>query len=58
MKDLPRTTELIESGMADGLHIGAQLYVSRDAQPFATLALGDAVKELLVACKQIDGDLA
>jgi len=28
--------------MADGLHVGAQLYVSRDAQPLATLAIGDA----------------
>jgi CubicO group peptidase (beta-lactamase class C family) len=37
---LPATVALIEQGMADGLHIGAQLYVSRHGEPVADLALG------------------
>lgn len=40
--DLPRTTDLIRTQMADGLHIGAQMYVSVDAQPIADIALGES----------------
>ena len=45
---LPRTLALLEQGRAAGLHLGAQLYVSRRGQTVADLALGDA---------QIGGDL-
>lgn len=37
---LPRTLEVVEHGMADGLHIGAQLYVSRHGAPVADVAVG------------------
>src|SRR4051812_24251421 len=39
---LPRTRAIIEAGIAAGLHIGAQLYVSRDGRPLADLAFGQA----------------
>ena len=39
---LPRTLALLEQGRAAGLHLGAQLYVSRRGQTVADLALGDA----------------
>jgi CubicO group peptidase (beta-lactamase class C family) len=39
---LPRTVELIEAGMAAGLHIGAQLYVSHRGNVIADLALGES----------------
>ena len=39
---LPRTVEVIERGMADGLHIGAQLYVSRDGTTVADFGIGEA----------------
>jgi CubicO group peptidase (beta-lactamase class C family) len=41
MNDLRKTTELIDRGIADGLHIGAQLYASRNREPLASLAIGD-----------------
>src|SRR5687768_7400980 len=40
--DLPRTVELIEQGIADRLHLGAQLYLSKDGQPLADLAVGQS----------------
>ena len=39
---LLRTVELIEAGMAEGMHIGAQLYVSQRGQVIADLALGES----------------
>ena len=39
---LPRTLEVIERGMAEGLHIGAQVYVSLDGEPVADFAVGEA----------------
>ena len=39
---LPRTIAAIERGMSNGLHIGAQLYVSRGGQVVADVALGEA----------------
>ena len=42
MTELTRTTDLIERGMAEGLHVGAQLYVSRRRDVVADLALGEA----------------
>jgi CubicO group peptidase (beta-lactamase class C family) len=39
---LPTSTTLLEQGIAGGLHIGAQLYVSRDGEPVADLALGES----------------
>jgi len=35
---LKRTQTLIESGMAAGWHIGAQLYLSRNGKPVAEVA--------------------
>jgi CubicO group peptidase (beta-lactamase class C family) len=40
--ELMRTKERIERGIAEGLHVGAQLYVSRDGDLLADLAIGDA----------------
>ena len=40
--NLPRTIAAIERGIASGLHIGAQLYVSRGGQVVADVALGEA----------------
>jgi CubicO group peptidase (beta-lactamase class C family) len=37
---IPRTTELIQQQMSEGLHVGAQLYVSLEGKPVANLALG------------------
>lgn len=39
---LPRTQAIIETGIQQGLHLGAQLYVSLSAQPVAHFALGQA----------------
>ena len=39
---LPRTLGVIERGMAERLHIGAQLYVSRGGEPIADVAIGEA----------------
>ncbi|MGB2695559.1 MAG: serine hydrolase domain-containing protein [Dehalococcoidia bacterium] len=39
---LPRTTTVIEQGMRDGLHIGAQVYVSRHGTPIADFGIGEA----------------
>ena len=39
---IPRTRELIERQMSEGLHVGAQLYASRHGRPVANLALGVA----------------
>ena len=39
---LIRTRALIERGMVEGLHVGAQLYVSRNRETVADLALGEA----------------
>ena len=39
---LKRAAKVIESGIERGLHVGAQLYVSRDGKPVADLAFGMA----------------
>src|SRR5206468_1598355 len=39
---LPRTIAAIERGIQEGLHIGAQLYVSRHGQVVADVAFGEA----------------
>ena len=39
---LRRTTQLIESGIAEGLHLGAQLYVSVSGKCAADLAIGES----------------
>src|SRR5688500_9244686 len=39
---LPRTLESLEQGIADGLHVGAQLYVSLRGEVVADTAIGDA----------------
>ncbi|MBM3934445.1 MAG: beta-lactamase family protein [SAR202 cluster bacterium] len=41
-KALPRTVGVLESGIREGLHLGAQVYVSRDGIPVADFALGEA----------------
>ena len=40
--DLAETAAVIEKGMAEGIHPGAQLYVSLDGAPVAERAWGDA----------------
>ena len=42
MTELTRTTALIERGMTEGLHVGAQLYVSRNREVVAELAIGES----------------
>ena len=44
MRPLPPTSAvaLLEQGIEEGLHIGAQLYVSRDGAPVADVALGES----------------
>ena len=42
MSELPKTRAALERGIADGLHPGAQLYVSRHGEAVADLALGEA----------------
>jgi CubicO group peptidase (beta-lactamase class C family) len=39
---LSRAVAAIEQGISDGLHLGAQLYVSRQGQTLADLAIGEA----------------
>lgn len=39
---LPRAVEVIERGMREGLHIGAQVYVSRDGKVVASGGVGEA----------------
>ncbi|HVF32927.1 MAG TPA: serine hydrolase domain-containing protein [Acidimicrobiales bacterium] len=39
---LPRTTTVLEAGIADGLHLGAQVYVSLDGEVLADGAIGEA----------------
>jgi CubicO group peptidase (beta-lactamase class C family) len=42
MQELSRTTALLEAGIVDGLHVGAQLYASLRGPVAADIALGDA----------------
>ena len=42
MAGLSRAAGIIEQGIADKLHLGAQLYVSRDGATVADLAIGEA----------------
>ena len=37
-----RVIEVLEQGISDGTHIGAQVYVSRDGEVVADCAFGDA----------------
>lgn len=39
---IPLTTALLQQGIEDGLHLGAQLYVSRHSEAVADLAIGEA----------------
>lgn len=39
---LPRTVALVEQGMAERLHVGAQMYVSLHGTPVASFGLGEA----------------
>ena len=41
-EQLPRTTKVLEAGIADGLHLGAQVYVSLDGKVLADGAVGEA----------------
>lgn len=42
LETLPKAVATIERGIADGLHLGAQLFVSREGQVVADLAIGEA----------------
>ncbi|HWE92560.1 MAG TPA: serine hydrolase domain-containing protein [Tepidisphaeraceae bacterium] len=60
---LPRTLEILRRGMAEGLHIGAQVYVARGGKTIADIALGagrpgvamgtDTLMLWLSACKPV-----
>jgi CubicO group peptidase (beta-lactamase class C family) len=39
---LTRTRALVEQGISEGLHIGAQLYASQNGSPVAEVAMGEA----------------
>jgi CubicO group peptidase (beta-lactamase class C family) len=39
---LPTATSFLEQGIREGLHIGAQLYVSRNGSPVADVAVGES----------------
>jgi CubicO group peptidase (beta-lactamase class C family) len=41
-EQLPRTTEVLEDGIAEGLHLGAQVYVSLDGKVIADGVVGEA----------------
>ena len=41
-ESLSRTIHIIEHGIADGLHAGAQLYVSREFVPVADVGIGES----------------
>jgi CubicO group peptidase (beta-lactamase class C family) len=63
MEALPLTLEVVEQGMADGLHLGAQAYLSLEGEPLAELAVGecrpgvpmtrDSIMLWLSACKPV-----
>ncbi len=42
LEKFPKTLAVLHSGMKRGLHIGAQIYVSRDGQAVADFAIGEA----------------
>ena len=42
VNQLPRTTTILEEGMAAGLHIGAQVYVAHRGKSVADFAIGEA----------------
>jgi CubicO group peptidase (beta-lactamase class C family) len=50
---LPRTVDLIEQGIANGLHPGAQAYVSLRGEPVAEFALGSAREGLPMTTETI-----
>ncbi len=41
MQSLPRTSQLIEQGIEQGQHLGAQVYLSRDTQKIVDVAWGE-----------------
>jgi CubicO group peptidase (beta-lactamase class C family) len=41
LDNLPRTRQALEEGIREGLHLGAQLYVSRRGEPVADGAVGE-----------------
>ena len=41
-RTLPRTVAEVERGLEEGLHIGAQVYVSLEAKPVADFAVGES----------------
>lgn len=43
---LPRALAVIESGMEEGIHIGAQMYVSRYGKPVADFGVGASRKDV------------
>ncbi len=53
MRDLPKTTRVIEEGMARGLHSGAQVYISIHGKAVANTAMGEARPGLAMASDSI-----
>lgn len=42
ISDLPKTNDVLQQGLDDGLHIGAQIYISQNATPLVNDAIGEA----------------
>ncbi len=38
----PRAAAILRQGLADGIHIGAQVYVAKDGQTVADFAIGES----------------
>jgi len=53
MTPLPRTMAALQTGMSQGLHIGAQFYASLDGAPVADLAIGKARTDALMTTQTL-----
>ncbi len=53
IEGLPRTSQAIAEGIADGLHLGAQVYVSLHGRPLGDGAMGDARAGLPMTPEQL-----
>src|SRR2546423_9306130 len=50
---LPRTTAVIERGIGEGLHLGAQVHVSVDGMPVADVGIGHARADVPMSTEQM-----
>ena len=51
--ELPRTIDVFQRGIADKLHVGAQLFVSRNFEPLADLGIGESRIGVPYTCDSI-----